>query len=184
MYKRQLLGYANTEIDDAVIQTMRKSNMSSLNCPEEVYLAERLCEMHPWSSSCKFARSGGEANTIAIRVARAATGKEKIAFCGYHGWHDWYLSAEKDKKGNLNEHLMTGLKTDGVPDSLVGNSIPFMYNDIEGLEKIIAENDIAAVKMEVMRFSEPKNDFLQRVRRLTAQHGICLLYTSDAADEL
>ena len=171
-----LLGYANIEIDDAVIKALQKSNMSSLNCPEEVYLAERLCEIHPWSSICKFARSGGEANTIAIRIARAATGKEKIAFCGYHGWHDWYLSAEKDKKGNLNEHLMTGLKTDGVPDSLVGSSIPFMYNDIEGLEKIIAENDIAAVKMEVMRFAEPKDDFLQRVRRLTAQHGIVLIF--------
>ena len=87
------LGYANSKIDNSVIKTIKMGNMSSLNCPEEVYLAERLVSMHPWASKVKFARSGGEANAIAIRIARAASGRDKIAIRGYHGWHDWYLSA-------------------------------------------------------------------------------------------
>ena len=86
-----ILGYANKEIDTAVGKIIKKGNMSTLNCPEEVYLAEKLIELHPWSSMARFARSGGEANSIAIRIARAATGRDKVAVCGYHGWHDWYL---------------------------------------------------------------------------------------------
>ena len=87
------LGYGHPEVDDAVRQTITAGNMSTLNCPEEVFLAEKLVELHPWAAMVRFARSGGEANAIAIRIARAASGKDKVAFCGYHGWHDWYLSA-------------------------------------------------------------------------------------------
>ena len=86
------LGYGNDEVDNAVRDTISSGNMSSLNCPEEVLLAEKLVEMHSWSDQVRFARTGGEANAIAIRIARAATGKDVIAFCGYHGWHDWYLA--------------------------------------------------------------------------------------------
>ena len=93
------LGYANSRIDNEVIKTIKKGNMSSLNCPEEVLLAENLISIHPWANKVKFARSGGEANAIAIRIARAASGRDKVAICGYHGWHDWYLSANlKDKQ--------------------------------------------------------------------------------------
>ena len=75
--------------------------MSSLNCPEEVALAHKLISLHPWSSQARFARSGGEANAIAIRIARAyQKNRTKVAFCGYHGWHDWYLSANLSKKNN------------------------------------------------------------------------------------
>ena len=86
-----ILGYGNKEVDDAVKKTIAQGNMSTLNCPEEVMLAEKLIEINPWSDMVRFARSGGEANAIAIRIARAATGKDNIAICGYHGWHDWYL---------------------------------------------------------------------------------------------
>ena len=75
--------------------------MSTLNCPEEVYLAEKLLSMHSWAGKVKFARTGGEANAIAIRIARAASGKENVAFCGYHGWHDWYLAANLKNKENF-----------------------------------------------------------------------------------
>ena len=88
-----ILGYGHPEVDEAVMKTINAGNMSTLNCPEEVYLAEKLIELHPWASMVRFARSGGEANAIAVRIARAASGKEKIAICGYHGWHDWYLAA-------------------------------------------------------------------------------------------
>jgi glutamate-1-semialdehyde aminotransferase len=85
------LGYSHDEVDKAVIDTVQKGNMSTLNCPEEVYLAEKLIEMNPWADMVRFARSGGEANAIAIRIARAASGSDEVAICGYHGWHDWYL---------------------------------------------------------------------------------------------
>ena len=81
------------EVDAAVAHGVENGNMSTLNCPEEVYLAERLVELHPWADMARFARTGGEANAVAIRIARAATGRDKVAFCGYHGWHDWYLAA-------------------------------------------------------------------------------------------
>ena len=88
-----ILGYGHPEVDDAVRSTIDAGNMSTFNCPEEVYLAEKLIELHPWADMARLARSGGEANAIAIRIARAASGKDKVAICGYHGWHDWYLSA-------------------------------------------------------------------------------------------
>ena len=105
-----ILGYGNPEVDEAVMDVVRKGNMSTLNCPEEVYLAEKLVEMNPWADMVRFARSGGEANSIAIRIARAASGKDKVAICGYHGWHDWYLSANFKKKSNLDRHLLSGLQ--------------------------------------------------------------------------
>ena len=84
------LGYGHPEVDEAVMKTVKDGNMSTLNCPEEVYLSEKLIDMHPWADMVRFARSGGEANAIAIRIARAAAGKDNVAICGYHGWHDWY----------------------------------------------------------------------------------------------
>ena len=88
-----ILGYGNPSVDAAVKNVISKGNMSTLNCPAEVKLAEKLIELHPWFDMAKFARTGGEANAIAIRIARSASGKKNVAFCGYHGWHDWYLSA-------------------------------------------------------------------------------------------
>ena len=83
------LGYANNEVDSVVRKVIDMGNMSTLNCPEEVKLAEKLIEINPWADMVRFARSGGEANSIAIRIARVASGRDKIAICGYHGWHDW-----------------------------------------------------------------------------------------------
>ena len=85
-----VLGYSNKSVDTAVHSAIHKGNMSTLNCKEEVELAEKLIEIHPWAQMAKFCRTGGEANAVAIRIARAATGKERILVCGYHGWHDWY----------------------------------------------------------------------------------------------
>jgi len=112
------LGYAHSEVDDAVRGVVGKGNMSTLNCPEEVRLAERLVELHPWAEMARFARSGGEANAIAIRIARAASGRDKVAVCGYHGWHDWYLSANLADDKSLDGHLLPGLEPKGVPRNL------------------------------------------------------------------
>ena len=171
-----ILGYANKEIDTAVGKIIKKGNMSTLNCPEEVYLAEKLIELHPWSSMARFARSGGEANSIAIRIARAATGRDKVAVCGYHGWHDWYLSANLQSKKNLNEHLIAGLSPRGVPKDLIGTTIPFKYNNFEQIENIVKNNEIAAIKMEVERNEPPQNNFLEKIRNLATKNGVVLIF--------
>ena len=108
----------------------------------------------------------GEASAISIRIARAASGKSKIAFCGYHGWHDWYLSANLKNINNLGPHLMPGLDPAGVPNSLKNTAIPFHYNRFDQLEKIVRDHDIGAIKMEVSRNQRPKNNFLKKVRAL------------------
>ena len=172
-----ILGYSNNSVDKAVSKVIKHGNMSTLNCPEEVELAKKLIQLHPWAGKVRFARSGGEANAISIRLARAYTGKSKVAFCGYHGWHDWYLAANLKNKNNLNEHLLSGLKTGGVNKSLKGTAIPFRYNDFKGLLKIIKENpDIGIIKMEVIRNESPKNNFLKKVRKLADSKKIVLIF--------
>jgi glutamate-1-semialdehyde 2,1-aminomutase len=171
-----ILGYSHPKVDEAVRKVIEKGNLSTLNAPEEVYLAERLVSLHPWSSKVKFARTGGEANAVAIRLARAATGRQKVAFCGYHGWHDWYLAANLSSADSLNNHLLPGLKFAGVPNELINTSIPFHFNQINELKEIIEKNDLAAVVMEVMRNTEPEVGFLSAVRELTRKNGIALIF--------
>ena len=171
-----ILGYGHPEVDDAVRKTVVAGNMSTLNCPEEVYLAEKLIELHPWAHMARFARSGGEANAIAIRIARAATGKDKIAICGYHGWHDWYLSANLGDDKNLSGHLLPGLEPNGVPQGLRGTVFPFNYNDFTALETLINSQDIGVIKMEVVRNMGPEDNFLHKVRKLATDHGIVLIF--------
>jgi glutamate-1-semialdehyde 2,1-aminomutase len=159
-----------------VKQVVVDGNMSTLNCPEEVYLAEKLVEMHPWAAMARFARSGGEANAIAIRIARAATGKDKVAVCGYHGWHDWYLAANLGDDSSLDGHLLPGLEPKGVPRNLRGSVLPFNYNDFATLEGLVRDSDVGVIKMEVARTIQPSNDFLARVRRLATDKGIVLIF--------
>jgi len=170
------LGYGHPEVDEAVRKTINAGNMSTLNCPEEVFLAERLVELHPWSDMVRFARSGGEANAIAVRIARAASGKSKVAFCGYHGWHDWYLAANLGNAASLAGHLLPGLAPNGVPQNLHETIYPFAYNHFEELEAIVKVNDIGMIMMEVSRNEEPKDGFLEKVRALANQKGIVLIF--------
>lgn len=170
------LGYGHPEVDAAVLQAVQSGNMSTFNAPEEVYLAEKLIELHPWADMARFARSGGEANAIAIRIARAASGKDKVAVCGYHGWHDWYLSANLGDDENLAGHLLPGLEPNGVPSNLKGTVHPFNYNDFEGLQVLVNQHDIGVIKMEVVRNMGPENNFLHKVRELATQKGIVLIF--------
>jgi glutamate-1-semialdehyde 2,1-aminomutase len=170
------LGYGHPEVDDAVRATVDAGNMSTFNCPEEVWLAERLIELHPWADMARFARSGGEANAIAIRIARAASGRDKVAICGYHGWHDWYLSANLGDDKSLDGHLLPGLEPNGVPRNLKGTVLPFAYNNYAELEALVADDDVGVIKMEVARNSGPKDNFLQKVRDLATRRGIVLIF--------
>lgn len=171
-----ILGYGNEEVDTAVRSVIDTGNMSTLNAPEEVYLAEKLIELHPWADMVRFARSGGEANAIAIRIARAASGKDKVAVCGYHGWHDWYLSANLGDDENLAGHLLPGLSPKGVPENLKGTVFPFNYNNYAELENLVNKHDIGVIKMEVVRNMGPEDNFLHKVRKLATDKGIVLIF--------
>ena len=171
-----ILGYGHPEVDEAVKKTINLGNMTTLNCPEEVYLAEKLIEIHPWSDSVRFARSGGEANAIAVRIARAASGKDNVAICGYHGWHDWYLSANLRDNKNLDDHLLSGLEPNGVPRNLKDSVFPFHYNNLSELELLIKEKNIGVIKMEVVRNIEPDKNFLQKVRKIATDNNILLIF--------
>ena len=124
----------------------------------------------------RFARSGGEANAIAIRIARAATGRDTVAICGYHGWHDWYLATNLQNDSGLQEHLLPGLEPNGVPQGLAGSVQPFSFNRLDQLEAIVSCHELAAVKMEVQRSSPPDPGFLEAVRDLCTRCGIVLIF--------
>jgi glutamate-1-semialdehyde 2,1-aminomutase len=171
-----ILGYGHPEVDEAVKKVVELGNTSTFNCPEEVYLAERLIELHPWADMVRLTRTGGEANAISIRIARAATGKDKIAFCGYHGWHDWYLSANLGDNSTLDGHLLPGLEPKGVPQNLKGTMLPFNYNEIGELEAIVANHDVGVIKMEVSRNIEPRDGFLEDVRKIATDNNIVLIF--------
>lgn len=170
------LGYGHPEVDDAVRATVDVGNMSTFNCPEEVYLAEKLIELHPWADMARFARSGGEANAIAVRIARAASGKEKVAICGYHGWHDWYLAANLGDDKNLAGHLLPGLAPNGVPQELRGTVLPFTYNRLDELRALLSAHEVGVIMMEVSRNHGPAQGFLQEVRQLASERGIVLIF--------
>ena len=171
-----ILGYNDTKINREVQNNITRGNLTTLNCPEEVALAKQIINHHPWSHMVKFTRGGGEANALAIRIARAFTSKKNVAFCGYHGWHDWYLSANINSKRNLDQHLMPGLNYEGIPKNLKNTSFPFSYNNFSYLEKLIRKKNIGIIKMEVMRNTEPEDNFLKKVRKLCNQKKIILIF--------
>lgn len=170
------LGYGRPEVDDAVKRTVDLGNMATLNAPEEVALAQRLIALHPWADMARFARSGGEANAISIRIARAASGKDGVALCGYHGWHDWYLASNLGDESKLAGHLLPGLSPNGVPKSLRGSVFTFNYNRLDELEALIRNEEIGIIKMEVSRNYDPDPGFLVSVRKLADQHNIILIF--------
>ena len=171
-----ILGYCNKEVDNEVKKAIAKGNLTTLNCPEEVFLAEKLLNIHPWAEKVKFARTGGEANAMAIRIARAASRKEKVAFCGYHGWHDWYLAANLKNNKSLNKHLIPGLDPLGVPNNLKNTSFGFQYNNFNQLQKLVDKENIGVIKMEVSRSTKPNIKFLKAVRKLATKKNIVLIF--------
>ena len=171
-----ILGYADEDVNRAVKKVIEEGSMCTLNSPEEVELAELLIKLHPWAEMVRYTRTGGEAAAVAIRIARAYSGKDKVAFCGYHGWCDWYLSANIADDKNLDGHLLPGLKPLGVPRVLRGTAIPFNYNKIEELEKIVDENDIGTIIMEPQREHSPEKGFLKNVKKIAGKIGAVLIF--------
>lgn len=172
------LGYADDDIDKAVKKVIDDGSMCTLNCPEEIELAKLLISIHPWSGMARFARTGGEACAIAVRIARAHTKKSTIAFCGYHGWHDWYLASNLGNSSNLDGQLLPGLEPSGVPRELKNTALPFNYNRLEELEKIAAENkdNLGVIIMEPQRGNAPDKGFLEGVREIASRTGAVLIF--------
>jgi len=176
-----LLGYNDPEVTAAVVGRVQSGSMCTLNNPEEVELARLLLEIHPWADNVRYGRTGGEAMAIAVRIARASTGRDLIALCGYHGWHDWYLAANRTPEGDadqLDGHLLPGLAPAGVPGQLAGTALPFAYNHFDQLDGIVRRHgaDLAAVVMEPTRTFDPEPGFLEGVRELCNESGAVLVF--------
>ena len=172
------LGYANSTIDSKVKKAITRGNMTTLNCHEEVELAKKVIKLHSWADTVKFARSGGEANALSMSIARSACKKNRdnIAICGYHGWHDWYLSVNLKSNDLLNNHLLPGLDPIGVPKELKNKTHPFEYGNFEQLLKIHKKYKLGIVKLEIARNNLPDIVFLKKIRRFCNQNKIILIF--------
>jgi len=173
-----ILGYADDDVDNAVIEAVRNGVNSSLNCTEEVVLAEALLDLHPWFDMVRYARGGGEAMSIAVRIARAKTKRDTVLFSGYHGWADWYLAANLADESGLDGQLMPGLQPSGVPRGLEGTAIPFSVNDIESLRATIRgkESEIAAIIIEPARGEDSSIANVQALRDIASELGAVLIF--------
>ncbi len=171
-----ILGYSNPEINLEIMKTIRKSNISSLNSIEEIILTKILLKMNSWAQMVRYTKTGGEANLVALRAARSMSNNYKVAFCGYHGWHDWYLSTNLQNSKNLDKHLLPNINTVGIPKNLKNQTFGFDFNNIEQFKKIIKKNKLAAVIMEVSRSKKTDKKFLKEIRKITKKKGICLIY--------
>lgn len=171
------LGYADDDVDKAVIDCIHNANMTTLNCHEEVELAKKLIELHPWAEMVRYARGGGDAMSVAVRIARAATGKDIILFSGYHGWHDWYLSANLSDDKALDGQLLPGLNPHGVARGLKGSSYPFFYDNKEQFLELIKkhEGQIGGVVLEAVRNMEPEPEFFEIIERETQRLHVPLI---------
>jgi len=172
-----ILGYADEDVNAAVGKAVKTGNMCTLNVPEEVELAKLLIKIHPWAQMVRYARTGGEAMSIAVRIARAFSRKDAVLFCGYHGWHDWYISAYSFMERNIG-HLQSGeMGFAGVPMALRGTAYPFKFNDRRDFLSTFNKHKgkVGAVVLEVVRGSWPEEEFIKTIREVTRKTGVVLI---------
>ncbi len=155
------LGYAYDKVDEAVKKQLEDGITFSLMHPLEVEVAELIKEVIPNAEAVRYSKTGADVTSAAVRLARAYTGKNKVLCCGYHGWHDWYVSVTA--------------RNYGIPEAVQAITYTFSYNDIDSLKKVI-EDDVAAVILEPVVFQEPKDDFLHQVAALCEEKGVLLIF--------
>ena len=170
-----ILGYSDDDVNAAVSDCLTKSINTTLNAPEEVELAEMILKLNPKMDMVKFAKGGGEAMSMAVRIARAASNKDTIAFSGYHGWSDWYIASNLSSGNNLDQHLLPGLNPVGVPKGLKGTAIPFEYDNIDEFKKVIDNNDCGVVVIEGARYDFPSSEFVDYISNECNKRGIILI---------
>jgi glutamate-1-semialdehyde 2,1-aminomutase len=173
-----MLGFNDPDVTRAVMRRIQMGSISSLNPPEELDLADKLCQLHPWADCARFTRTGGEMTSVAIRIARATTNRSKVAICGYHGWSDWYLAANLGEDDSLDSHLLAGLNPSGVPRELSGTTLTFNHNSREEFDELMdtSGDELAAIMMEPCRSADPEPGFLEHVRKRTTEKGIILIF--------
>lgn len=173
-----ILGYADDVVDDAVCAQIRLGNCYSINHELELELAEELIRLVPCAEMVRYAKCGGEACAVAVRIARGATGRDRVLFCGYHGWHDWYLAANHLGDSSLDAHLFPGIEPIGVPKALAGTAIPFPYGDVAALGERLDKyrGEVAAVILEPLRSAWPPTGYLAQVAALCKEHGVVLIF--------
>jgi glutamate-1-semialdehyde 2,1-aminomutase len=177
-----ILGFADPDVNAAVIRRVSLGNMATQQTADEVELAKLLVQIHPWAQQARFTRGGGEAMAVAVRIARAATGRDRVAVCGYHGWHDWYLAANLGGE-QLDGHLLPGLEPAGVPRGLSGTVATFRYNRLDELDEAlrICGDGLAAIVMEPTRNVDPEPGFLEGVRERADRRGVPLIFDEVSA---
>ncbi|MGE3778292.1 MAG: aminotransferase class III-fold pyridoxal phosphate-dependent enzyme, partial [Pirellulaceae bacterium] len=185
-----ILGFADPDVNAAVIRRVHLGSMATQQTADEVELAQLLIDIHPWAEQARFTRCGGEAMSVAVRIARAATGRDKVVLCGYHGWHDWYLAANLTPQSSsslgegtgaarqLDTHLLPGLAPAGVPRTLAGSVLTFRYNQLDELDAALdrAGDDLAAIVMEPTRSVDPQPGFLEGVRARADRRQVPLVF--------
>ncbi len=155
------LGYAYDKVDNAVKNQLEDGITFSLMHPLEVEVAELIKEIIPNAEAVRYSKTGADVTSAAVRLARAYTGKNRILCCGYHGWHDWYVSVTA--------------RNVGIPEAVQAITYTFNYNDIDSLKAVI-EEDVAAVILEPVVFQEPKDDFLHKVAELCEEKSVLLIF--------
>ena len=158
-----LLGYAHPVINNAIKKQLDKGLVFSLEGTLQVELSEILCDMIPCAEMVRFGKHGSDVTSAAVKCARSYTGREKIAYCGYHGWQDWYITVGPSK---------------GIPKAYKDYILGFEYNNLDSLKKIFAEhpNEIACVIMEPVHNEKPKNNFLAKVKELVHKNGALFIF--------
>jgi glutamate-1-semialdehyde 2,1-aminomutase len=155
------LGYCYKEVDDAICEQLKDGITFSLMHPLEVEVAELISDIIPNAEAVRYSKTGADVTSAAVRLARAYTGKKKILCCGYHGWHDWYI-AVTDRNA-------------GVPEEMRELTYTFNYNDIDSVIDSI-DDDIAGIILEPVVFEEPRDNFLNKLRDITKEKGIVLIF--------
>jgi glutamate-1-semialdehyde 2,1-aminomutase len=173
-----ILGYGDEVVDSAVKEQIARGSITTLLDEVSVELAEELIKIIPCAEMVRYAKGGGEACTVAVRIARGVTNRDKVLFCGYHGWHDWYLAANLGGEDRLDAHLLPDIEPIGVPECLEGSAIPFKYGDLNMLEDLLKQNEgqVACIIMEPMRTELPPEDYLEGVRDLASRYGVVLIF--------
>lgn len=159
-----ILGYANDDVNQAAFDQYARGHSFSLPHPLELELADRLIEMIPCAEMVRFGKNGSDATSGAVRAARAFTGRDRIACCGYHGWQDWYIGSTT--------------RNAGVPQAVRELTHPFLYNSLDSLKEVLTAHpgEFAAVILEPFNFVEPEPGFLQSVKDLAHEGGALLIY--------
>lgn len=159
-----ILGYSDPDVNNALIKQLELGSTFSLMNELEVDVTELLIDKIPCAEAARFGKNGADVTTVAVRIARAVTGRDHVAFCGYHGWHDWYIA-----NTDLNS---------GIPDFNQKLAHSFIYNDLDSLEQIFRDHpdEIACVIMEPLTVLEPKENFLSEVKKMAHRYGALLIF--------